>query len=95
MAVDPYEWAYVELCDLFTLSPDSPAAASALYPNALAAARAAGSPYLLMSLMTSMAGLYLFYTRPARLDLCHELAEEALSIGARCRNPQFVNSAIS
>ena len=31
-----------------------------------------------MGLMTSMAELYLFYTRPARLDLCRALAEEAL-----------------
>ena len=95
LASDPYEWAYVEGLDLFILSPVSSADASALSPKALAAARTAGSPYVVMFILTSMAELFLFYTRPARLDRCQELAEEALRVGARCRNPQFVNSAIS
>jgi predicted ATPase len=94
-AVDPYEWVYVEAFDLFILSPRSPDDAAARYPKALVAAKTAGSPHLMMSIMTSWAELLLFYTRPPRLDLCRDLAQEALIVGARCRNRQFVNSAIS
>lgn len=92
---DLYEMAYVEAFDLFMQSETSPGDAAARYPKALAAAQLAGSPHLVMFVMTSWAELLLFYARPARLDQCRELAEDALQVGAQCRNPQFVNSAIS